>query len=338
MIKGHGDDIQQYGGISVNFSSNVYAHFTHNGLFAHLANCLPRVAHYPEPAPSRLEAQLAADLGLEPSEVMVTSGATEAIYLIAQSFRGCRSAVLEPTFSEYADASLIHDHHITHISSLANLPADASLVWLCVPSNPTGAVLPIVSLLRLFSAHPDILFVLDASYAPYSLEPQLSPADGVKFPNLLMLHSMTKRFGIPGLRLGYVTASAQRLAPLRSLRMPWSVSQPAQDAGLYLLSHKADYQLPVELLCSECRRVASELVAMRGVGQVYPSDSHMLLCRLQARSAASLKEHLARRHGLLIRDASNFCGLDSRHFRIAVQSPSENDQLLSALRPWLSTL
>ncbi len=337
MIKGHGDDIQQYSGIRVNFSSNVYAHFSHEGLFAHLSNCLPHVAHYPQPAPSHLEERLAKDLGLQSAEVMVTSGVIEAIYLIAQSFRGSLSAVLEPTFSEYADACLIHAHRLIRIYSLSCLPHDASLVWLCVPNNPTGSVLPLASLMQVFSAHPETTFVLDTSYAPYALQPQLSPADGAKFPNLIMLHSMTKRFGIPGLRLGYVTASAPRLAPLRSLRMPWSVSQPAQDAGLYLLSHKTDYPLPTELLCRERGRVAAELTAMRGVEQVYPSDSHILLCRLQACSAASLKEYLARRHGLLIRDASNFSGLDYRHFRIAVQNPSENDELLSVLRLWLYT-
>lgn len=104
MLNGHGDDLQRYKNIRINFSSNVYNHFNHDGLFAHLAACLPRVVNYPEPAPVSLERKLASMLDLNPAEVMVTNGATEAIYLIAQAFQGAASSILQPTFAEYQDA------------------------------------------------------------------------------------------------------------------------------------------------------------------------------------------------------------------------------------------
>ena len=115
--------------------------------------------------------------------------------------------------------------------------------------------------------------------------------------------------------------------------MPWSVNGLAGEAGLYLLAHSEDYRLPLEMLLHERKRVGEALQAS-GICDVLPSDTHILLCRLRSGNAAELKERLIRQHGILIRDASNFEGLDSRYFRIAVQTPAENDELINCLRGW----
>ena len=118
MINGHGDDVFNYPDIRINFSSNVYNHFNHEPLFAHLARCLHSVKNYPEPSPVRVEQTVAAMLGISSRHVMVTSGATEAIYLVAQAFRGSRTAILSPTFAEYADACRVHGHRLCHVNGL----------------------------------------------------------------------------------------------------------------------------------------------------------------------------------------------------------------------------
>ncbi len=345
MIEGHGDDVQGYEGIRLNFSSNIYGHFNHGSLFRHLAECLPKLSHYPEPSPRGLEERLAGSLGLEPSQVMVTSGATEAIYLIAQAFAGGYSTIIGPTFSEYGDACRLHGHKLREIFDCSRtplaglprqLPPDGGLVWLCVPNNPTGGVLDKGLLFETISRTPETIFVMDASYAPYSTLPQLTPKEGVSLPNLVMLHSMTKQFGVPGLRLGYVTASPTLLSRLRPLAPPWAVNQMALDAGLYLLDHEADLPLPVQMLNGERERMARGLVRMGGV-EVYSSDCHILLCRLgEGMKACELKDYLALRHGILIRNASNFRGLDEGCFRLAVQDPEENDELLRAVNLWMT--
>ncbi len=334
MTDGHGDDIMRYEGIRLNFSSNVYAHFDHGALWRHLAACLHKASHYPEPAPRRLEWRLAVAHGLLSGQVMATAGATEAIYLTAQAFRGCRSAIVAPTFSEYADACLMHGHEIRRVGSLGDIPPDADMVWLCAPNNPTGRLVGKDTLTSAIRRHPGIVFVLDASYADYAPLPTIAPHEAASLPNLLTLHSMTKRYAVPGLRLGYITADASLLDTVRRQRMPWSVSQPAQDAGLFLLDHDGDYPLPLGMLTQERERMVATLSALRGV-EAHPSDCHIILCLLTRGNATELKEHLALRHGILIRDASNFAGLDAGHFRIAVQTPRENDEFLAALAQWL---
>lgn len=334
MLNGHGDDIYRYDDIRINFSSNVYNHFDHEPLFAHLANKLDNVVAYPEPSPVTLEAELAMMLGLQSDEVSVCNGATEAIYLIAQTYRRSKSAVLMPTFSEYADACRLHEHDVCSFYSLDQLPPRAQLVWICNPNNPTGTVIERDTLLELIDNNSERMFVLDQSYAPFTQKPLITPAEAARRSNIIMLHSMTKEYAIPGLRLGYITAHKAVLNELRLQRMPWSVNQMAIDAGRYLLAHQDDYRLDLDALMSERSRVAEQLQKL-GCIDVWQSDTHILLCKLRIGKASALKDYLALERHILIRDASNFQGLDSTFFRIAVQTPEENDMLIDAIAQWL---
>ncbi len=340
MITGHGSDAYKYKNIRVDFSSNIYSRFDHEGLFCHLANELDKVVNYPEPSPQSLEIELAMILGLKPENVMVTNGATEAIYLTAQTFRSAKSAILQPTFSEYADACRIHEHEVNTVFYTS--PADferqiygSNMVWLCNPNNPTGTVIDKDDLLEIIERKSDSIFVLDASYAPFTDKPLLTPKEAAELPNVLMLHSMTKEFAIPGLRLGYMTANETLLRQVRLQRMPWSVNQVAIDAGHYLLMHKDEYEFDVKELLDERERLAQKLAAL-GVIDVWPSDSHILLCKLRIGKASALKEYLAKEHGLLIRDASNFASLDEGFFRIAVQGEEDDDELVNAIIEWIA--
>ena len=111
MIDGHGDDFYKFNcPITANFSSNVYGRVDLSRLQAHLCECIGEIGSYPEPEPYTLEACIASRHHLPSGTVCVTNGATEAIYLIAQTFRGTNTAILQPTFSEYADACHMHGH------------------------------------------------------------------------------------------------------------------------------------------------------------------------------------------------------------------------------------
>ncbi len=333
MLYGHGDDTFLYPHIRVNFSSNVYSHFDHRPLFQHLASQLEHITSYPEPTPTTLETQIAAHLGVASGEVCATNGATEAIYLIAQTFRHARTAILQPTFSEYADACRLHGHALQSFYSLAEIPPQAETVWLCNPNNPTGAVLDDEILRRTLPSKR--LFIIDQSYAPFTTGRCLTAIESVQYHNVITLHSMTKAFAIPGLRIGYMVGNAKLLQEIRPKRMPWSVNQMAIDAAQFLLAHQTDYTLDLHAMTTERTRVEA-LLHRLGAVEVWPSDTHILLCRLRTGKAAALKHYLATEHGLLIRDASNFEGLSEDFFRIAIQLPEENDLLIGAMAEWLA--
>lgn len=338
MIEGHGDDLYKYGKkIVSNFSSNVYNRIDHSGLFQRLNERLSTICSYPEPMPYSLESEIARRYSLTPRQVCVTNGATEAIYLIAQAFQGRISAVLGPTFSEYADACRVHRHKVKPFYSLDALPEDAELVWICNPNNPTGEVRNKEDLKALVDSHPDKLFVFDQSYEYFTLKSLLGVKEAASFPNVILLHSMTKQYAIPGLRVGYFTASEGLTNDVRCRRMPWSVNSLAIEAAKYLLEEGDGISADIPQLLAERERLTNLLLAT-GMLEVWPTDTHYMLIKLRMGKAVALKDFLAVNHGILIRDASNFEGLDDRFFRIATQTPEENDKLVKAISEWMEQI
>lgn len=338
MIEGHGDDLYKYGKkIVSNFSSNVYNRIDHSGLYQRLNERLSTICSYPEPMPYSLESEIARRYSLTPRQVCVTNGATEAIYLIAQVFQGRISAVLGPTFSEYADACRVHRHKVKPFYSLDALPEDAELVWICNPNNPTGEVRNKEDLKALVDSHPDKLFVFDQSYEYFTLKSLLGIKEAASFPNVILLHSMTKQYAIPGLRVGYFTASEGLTDDVRCRRMPWSVNSLAIEAAKYLLEEGDGISADIPQLLAERERLTNLLLAT-GMLEIWPTDTHYMLIKLRMGKAAALKDFLAVNHGILIRDASNFEGLDERFFRIATQTPEENDKLVKAISEWMEQI
>lgn len=338
MIEGHGDDLYKYGKkIVSNFSSNVYNRIDHSGLYQRLNERLSTICSYPEPMPYSLESEIARRYSLTPRQVCVTNGATEAIYLIAQVFQGRISAVLGPTFSEYADACRVHRHKVKPFYSLDALPEDAELVWICNPNNPTGEVRNKEDLKALVDSHPDKLFIFDQSYEYFTLKSLLGIKEAAFFPNVILLHSMTKQYAIPGLRVGYFTASEGLTDDVRCRRMPWSVNSLAIEAAKYLLEEGDGISADIPQLLAERERLTNLLLAT-GMLEIWPTDTHYMLIKLRMGKAAALKDFLAVNHGILIRDASNFEGLDERFFRIATQTPEENDKLVKAISEWMEQI
>ena len=395
MIQGHGDDRYRFNReIRADFSSNVYSHVDLEPLKAHLRERLDVIGRYPEPEPYTLEKALAARLAVDPAAVCVTSGATEAIYLIAHAFQGSHSTILAPTFSEYADACRMYHHSIAHFVAPVSvllpkkgrcaenrpplhslIPDDSksersraggisgrehfsasgtkyrseadramrcrvepgmTMVWLCNPNNPTGQVIPKKELTDAIEEHPETVFVMDQSYGFFTQEPLLSASQGVRYPNVLQLLSMTKRYAMPGLRLGYVTGHPALIEKIRAIRMPWSVNALAIEAGRYLTEHPDTAPIDLPALLAETRRLRNQLNKIPGL-TAEPTKTHFFLCRIAQGRAADLKQRLAEDYGLLIRDASNFEGLDEHYFRIATQTPAENDLLAEAIRHILKT-
>ena len=324
MIDGHGDDIYRYEGIRMNFSSNIYAHADLTELEAYLCCHLDVIRSYPEPSARSLEVIIAQRCGVSPDEVLVTSGATDAIYLIAQAFRDKPTfRVFHPTFSEYEDASRQFGYQEGN---------ESALCWLCNPNNPTGEVFSI-SYIEALAAQHDLL-VIDQSYEDYTHALMLSPKEAVRMGNVLQLHSMTKQYAIPGLRVGYVVASSRLIATLRKHYRPWAVNALAIEAGKWLLTHQQ--VLPnLTVYLQETQRLREQLNAIKGV-KAFDTQTNFFLCTIEPQTAASLKDYLAIRHGILIRDASNFQGLTPHHFRIATQLPKENDTLVDAIKQFIA--
>lgn len=339
MIHGHGDDVYQYGNqVKINFSSNVFAHADLTPLKQHLASRLDVITNYPEPEPVTLERLLAEKLGLQPQQVMVTAGATEAIYLIAQLYRGWASIIPQPTFNEYEDACKVHDHIVSYYDNdtLEQLP-EKRVYWLCNPNNPTGKVMQKSLISYIIRHHNQYVFVVDQAYEDYTEYEMLCTSEMQDCYNLLILHSLTKRYCIPGLRLGYITGSPIIIDRLRLLRQPWTVNALAIEAGKYLIGNHVELmsQEQRKAYLEEARRLHGELSKIEGV-MMMESDANFMLGYLGETTSRELKQWLIENYGILIRDASNFRGLDTQCFRVSAQTPEEDDVLVTAIMEYLS--
>lgn len=267
------------------------------------------------------------------NNICITNGATEAIYMIAQAFRGKHSAVIQPTFSEYGDACLVNDHIVSMVKSIDDIPKQADIVWLCNPNNPTGTVTDKERLKEYIISHPEKYIVIDQSYEYFTTKSLFAVSEAMQYKNVILLHSMTKRYAIPGLRLGYITACSETVALISRYCMPWSVNGLAIEAGKFLLENGAEI-IKIEEYIAEAKRFHKILSQIERL-EVYDTDTHFFLCRLTDKTASELKEYLIQKHGILIRDASNFHGLNEHYFRVATQLPKENDAFVKAIKEWI---
>ena len=335
MTYGHGDDIYHYGEqVKINFSSNIYSHADLSELKNHLADRLDVIAHYPEPAPRELEAMIARQHGIPADMVMVTNGANEAIYLIAQLYRGWTSIIPQPTYIEYADACDIFDHIVTHENAVQTVQAEEDRIyWLCNPNNPTGNVMTKTLLAYIVRRNPRYLFVIDQSYADYTNKEMLQQSEMTDCYNLMLIHSLSKKYCIPGIRLGYVTASPIIISRLKEIRQPWAVNALAIEAGKYLIGNNVRVLPELDPLLAEAQRLKDNLSQIEGI-MVMDTNTNFMLAHIDWADSGELKKWLIENHGILIRDASNFYSLDKHYVRIAAQTPEENDLLVEAIREY----
>ena len=337
MIQGHGDDIFRYKELlKMNFSSTCYQHADHAALHRHLAEHMDVIANYPEPQPQQLERLIAKRHGISPDAVMVTNGSTEAIYLIAQLLHHSCSIIPGPTYMEYADACRVYKHVITYETAgdVADMPKDR-VYWICNPNNPSGNVLMKGFVEYVVRRSPRYTFVVDQSYGTYTCEELLDTRHVLTQTNLFILHSLSRQYSVPGLRLGYILAHPTNIQMLRARRHPWAVPALSIEAASFLLQEGIPAIADVDAYLNETERLRSALRKIKGL-RVFETKTNYMLCELSDVKASELKDYLIHEHGMLIRDCCNFYGLSDYFFRVTAQLPEENDALVAAITDYLS--
>ncbi|GAA5099432.1 aminotransferase class I/II-fold pyridoxal phosphate-dependent enzyme [Wohlfahrtiimonas larvae] len=333
MINGHGDDYFNFNHIEINFSSNVYQSPAIPALQQYLAGQLHLITRYPEPDAASLKQLLSETYHISGQKLWITNGAIEAIYLIAQAFQNQRATILAPTFSEYADASRIHNLTIQYIYNIDEFKGDSELFWLCNPNNPTGIYWDDETLIALFKQYPQTTFVVDESYLAFVQSARKNFFPYQHLPNVITLHSLTKCFAIPGLRLGYFSASKQLIQRISHYAMPWSVNQLAIEAGKFLTKHKEKFAVPLIDLLKKRENLCDAINQISRLSTL-PTQTHFFLVHIQNETitASELKKILGEEYGILIRDCANFEGLTPYYFRIATQKKEANESLINALQ------
>ena len=337
MIEGHGSDIYKYGNkIIADFSSNVWPNGTNHLVLDHIKSKLELIKHYPEPNAESLTENLAIFLSISAKNILVTNGSAEAFYLTAQQYKKSKSLIVIPSFSEYEDACIANNHQVEYVvyeDLSERLDSSINLVWLGNPNNPNGRIIPKQVILELCNSNSDKIFIIDEAYSELCNNFETLTAYTNQYSNLIVIQSLTKTFAIPGIRLGYIVSSEKNISAITRYKIPWSVNSIAIEAGNYIINNYQHLLPKKEELLKESRNLQEELTEIKGI-EVLSSDCNFILARLRNGKAKDLKEFLVNEYGLLIRDASNFKGLNDSYFRIAAQEQKHNKLLVQGIKHW----
>ncbi len=336
MIHGHGDDLYQSGKeITANFSTNVWYGADCRLLRSLLRQHADKMFHYPEPDAGSFRQAVADWYGVSPEQVIAGNGATELFYLIAHAFAGALTVIPVPSFQEYEDACTLYHHRINFISGSVwqQMPENPQLMFICNPNNPNGNVWSETNIRFLLEHYPAMTLVVDESFLHFAPGIRSAAHLLAKYDNLLIVCSMTKNFAIPGLRLGYMLGSPEKTANISRFKQPWTVNALAIEIGKELIQ-KAGKLLPdAYVLLQRQRAFAEKIAALPGFTPL-PSHTSFFLVNTDADSA-HLKSYLLENEGILIRDASNFRGLDRHYFRLNTLTEEKNDLLIQALKKYV---
>lgn len=314
-----------------------------------IRNSLGQIPVYPDSTSESLREAIADSFRrISLDNVVVGNGSTELIYLFAETFleKGEVALLPAPTFGEYESAVRKAGGVPKHIELGQDFSIgpdvfgqdmkDAKIAFLCNPNNPTGFLTPYDTLVEIIeeALEEDVLIILDEDFLEFvDTEKQVSLIDKIgKYPNLFVLRSFTKVFGLTGLRVGYGIASEETIQLLSHAKMPWNVNCLAQTAASAALTDTEHLRKSRELVRTERAYLTNELEQLKGF-KLYPADANFVFIEIKESGFTSpqLKKEMLK-EGILIRDCSSFEGVDCYHIRVAVKTRQENDRLLEALR------
>ncbi|MFE6198398.1 Rv2231c family pyridoxal phosphate-dependent protein CobC [Streptomyces sp. NPDC057838] len=337
-LRHHGDaEVRDDGGSLVDLAVNVRADTPPEWLREHIAASLTGLAAYPDGRAAR--AAVAERHGLPVERVLLTAGAAEAFVLLARALKVRRPVVVHPQFTEPEAALRDAGHTVGRVLlreedgfrlDPAAVPEDADLVVIGNPTNPTSVLHPADAVASL--ARPGRVLVVDEAFMDAVPGERESLAGRTDVPGLVVLRSLTKTWGLAGLRIGYVLAGPETVEDLERAQPLWPVSTPALAAAEACVGPRA---------VAEAAHVAHRIAADRahlltglahfapaGLRVAGPAQGPFLLIRLPRAAAV---RHRLRELGYAVRRGDTFPGLDEEWLRLAVRDRATADGFLRAL-------
>ena len=327
----------------IDFSSNINP-FIVDSMDKIVAAGAGSLQKYPDIKYRRLRKNISEYLGVDDSQVIPGNGATEIIYLLMRNLSG-RLAIINPTFSEYRKGAEIAGLSVVDfvmdwkkdfkldLDEIYRRKDEFDSIFICNPNNPDGSVREIKKLLE-FAEKEGKLLIVDETFIEFAdSEKDRSLVNMVeKSKNLFIIRAVTKFFGIPGIRLGYgISSNRELLQKMYDEKEPWTINSFADSASDFIFKEEEYIRKSKEYFSKERVCMINEINKIDGI-KAFNSDANFILVRFENRNVLDVKENLLKRAGLLIRDASNFIGLDSSFARVAIKNHEQNIVLVDAIR------
>ena len=338
-MKIHGGNIYKHTHL-LDFSANINPLGMPDSVREAIVHSAADCMHYPDPDCTVLIQEIAKHEQISTAKIVCGNGAADLIYRIVRAVQPKQALICAPTFSEYRDA--LHEigcnvieyplddaqQFVLDDRFLRALFNNLDMIFLCTPNNPTGKLIDpdLLKKIAAYCSKNQIILICDECFLrfcahaeTYSLRPYL-------YANCIILNAFTKLYAMPGIRLGYALCGSEQLAEkIRNTGQFWSVSVPAQAAGIAALNESGWIENTVAYVSSERCRLTNNL-RESGVF-VYDGTANFLLLKSHINLVSDLEQR-----EILIRSCNDFSGLSKEHFRIAVRTISENNVLLSAVR------
>jgi len=295
---------------------------------------------YPDPLQWELKTKISAIKNITPEKIFLGNGSDEPIDIIFRAF--CEPGVdnvvsIDPTYGMYqvaADINNVAVHKVklnaeyqfkaADLLNAANLYTKA--IFVCSPNNPTANLLDKVEIVKLLTGF-DGLVVVDEAYIDFSPGSSLLP-ELDKYPNLVVLQTFSKAWGMAGIRLGMAFAQPEIIRVFNKVKYPYNINILTQQKAMELLDNLQEKEEWVKILVEERDKMVKKLFKLPFVQVVYPSDANFVLVKMH--DARGIYEYLTDQK-IIVRDRSKIALCDDC-LRITIGSPKENKKLRKALK------
>lgn len=286
------------------------------------------VQRYSEPAElAELKQSLAQRAGIKDEQLMITCGADQAIEIVLTHLLNPKEtiAVLAPTFSRFEIvAKRLCDANVVLFTDINEVP-ECKVVLVCTPNNPTTEEVDINCLEKAVRSNPDKMFVIDSVFADFGKN---NVSELTRFSNVVVLKSLSKNFGLAGLRVGWVESQKENIALLRKGVSPFRVPLLNQKIALAALSDKKHVGKTIKFLDDEFRKIKNTL------GDKAVRRSNVPFFMFLTEKPIAAREFLLN-NSISVVDSTSFSGAKNGFLRIAIGTKDDNKALVAALKQWV---
>ncbi len=329
---------------TIDFSVNINPTVTKQYIDDLMVGTEKDVHEYPEIIANTLTDLLIQKNGIKKDCLIVGNGAIDCLYHVARTLKVNSVIIIEPTFSEYKRAFEIVGATVLGLRYNLNISGEkneqqlldqlhkikADLVIVCNPNNPTGHIYSesfISTLLDRQKAHKGYVLV-DESFRQFE---GMKSSYTDKYWNLIVLMSLTKYYGIPGLRCGYLTSNVSLVQEMRKTQMPWAVNGVALHVMEKVLEDDTLIEQTDKWYCEEKAYMQKQLDDIRYLTTL-PSSANYFLCKLEDVIGSEINSYLQNQdQPMAVRECDSFDHLGDDYIRIGLRSHEENEQLIKAL-------
>ena len=316
--------------------ANIFLDANENSLGSPLVKWYNR---YPDPLQLKVKEKISFIKQVSTDHIFLGNGSDEAIDLLYRCF--CEPGIDEvivfpPTYGMYEVSANINNVKTVKISLTKDFQLDlpsleeaikpsTKIIWICSPNNPSGNAIEREAIEMILNNF-DGLVVVDEAYVNFSRHQSFINVLN-EYPNLVVLQTLSKAWGLAGLRLGMAFASTEIIGYLNKVKPPYNISEPVQELALKALDEVGQVNDMIRELVSSRELVKTELLLLSEVIEVYPSDANFLLVKFK--DAKAMYEHLIM-NGIVVRDRSNVILCDEC-LRITIGTEQENAVLLDSI-------